>query len=166
MCADVWDGFTGDDVSGGGSGGDADDKIDNQDAAGDDERVTQLRLAWAWTCDDCGQDNFSQMPTEMARSLRDRGIDVDDKVSDDEGVITAPEVVKCKHCNAEFATIPPDGMQDASGGACDDDDCDDEWNDDEEWSDGDDDEWCDDDDDEWDDDCWDDDVDCDRDDDE
>ena len=140
-------------MSGGGSNGDADDKVENQDAAGDDERVTQLRLAWAWTCEDCGRDNFLQMPMEMAQTLRDRGIEVDGRVSDDEGVITAPEVVRCNHCGAEFATLPPDGMHDATGRDDDDDDIDDDDDDDDGWGDDDEDYWDDDDDDdEWDDD--------------
>lgn len=169
MCSDVWDGFTGDDGGGDGSGGrngDADDKIKDQDAVGDEERVTQLRLAWAWTCEDCGRDNFLQMPMEMAQSLRDRGIEVDGMVSDDEGVITAPEVVKCNHCGAEFATLSPDGMKDAIGDGWDDDEEEDGWDDEDDdgWGD-DDDEW-DDDEDYWDDDNdWDDEEDDDWDDD-
>lgn len=115
-------------------------------------KSTRLREAWAWTCDECGRDNYLESPTAAAAELRSRRYPVDDELADDFSAKMLPDVVRCPHCSEEYAAVAPYGSQSAlsdeemSDTDEDWDDEDDDWDDDddEDWDDEDDDDWCDD----------------------
>lgn len=90
------------------------------------ERFTELRPAWAWTCDACGRDNYGESLLQKVGDLRSRGRVVSRKANDDDDVMTLPDVVTCSHCGEEYADTPPDGFD----GVSEDDDCDDVLDDD------------------------------------
>lgn len=67
----------------------------------------ELRSAYTWTCEECGQDNFCQgvifeFDEETERELREEhGVDPDDTGE----FITIPDMVVCDHCGEEFDTL-------------------------------------------------------------
>lgn len=73
----------------------------------DNTRRVELHLAFVWDCDDCGRENFTRSITkeiseEEKQEMCER-YGIDDLPP---GVLmSAPEVVVCKHCGSEFETI-------------------------------------------------------------
>ena len=115
-------------------------------------KSTRLREAWAWTCDECCRDNYCESPTATVAELRSRQYPVDDELADDISAKLLPDVVRCSHCNEEFAAVAPYGSQSAFSDE-EMSDTDEDWDDDDEdddWDDDDDDDWDDEDDDDWD----------------
>ena len=64
------------------------------------ERV-ELRPAWAWTCHECGKDNFCRaiVPCSLEGLLPD-GLDVEEFEGGE--WVTKPNSVECEHCGVEF----------------------------------------------------------------
>ena len=79
-------------------------------------KTVELFQAFAWTCDDCGRDNFTRGIT-----LAPASIDLDQVEAHDEETaeairewiasgnsgdfVQAPGRVRCEHCGAEFEAI-------------------------------------------------------------
>ena len=62
------------------------------------ERIAELHEAFAWTCDECGADNF-------VRPIVCENPDMEPPDDDDEGqYMMIPEEVTCKVCGIEFKT--------------------------------------------------------------
>lgn len=65
-------------------------------------QTVELRLAYAWDCDECGEENFERAvvyevsPAEKAE-LAERGLP-----SDTGNWLTPPEHVTCRGCGAAF----------------------------------------------------------------
>lgn len=68
--------------------------------------ITELRLAFAWTCDACGRDNFERgvhrelPPAELLARCAHAPVDV---VTGHE--LTPPGRVACPHCGAVFKAV-------------------------------------------------------------
>ena len=60
-------------------------------------RVVELRLAYAWTCDECGRENFVGTVVET----------VDDPDLGEGTAMLTPDTVTCPHCGTEFETETP-----------------------------------------------------------
>jgi hypothetical protein len=73
--------------------------------------TVELHMAFLWTCDDCGRDNFVRGVT-----VAPEAIDPDELPGDvaewldaggDGGWMSAPDRVTCEHCRATFDTEQP-----------------------------------------------------------
>jgi len=53
----------------------------------------ELHVAWQWTCDNCGRDNFVRAITYE----RDR-----DDPPEYEGMVTFPDELQCPYCNSRY----------------------------------------------------------------
>lgn len=67
-------------------------------------QIVEMRLAYAWTCESCGRENFEHAvvhefsPEETAELKRDAGVD-DAQTGN---WMSHPDHVTCKACSAEF----------------------------------------------------------------
>lgn len=77
-------------------------------------REVELHLAFMWTCDDCGRDNFCRSvsiplsdmsPGDIEQACEFIGCEPGDLP--DGNLQTRPTRVKCPHCAAEFDTTEP-----------------------------------------------------------
>ncbi len=69
------------------------------------DRTVELRMAWAWTCEDCGRDQFAAADPVAAATMTDEEIEeCEAEGVDPHAVFDAPERVRCGHCGAEFGT--------------------------------------------------------------
>ena len=75
--------------------------------------VTDVRMAFAWTCDNCGRDNFTEgiaASREIAMTLLKlkygMGPDEDlpEQLVNNSRAMRPPDEVKCKFCEAEYET--------------------------------------------------------------
>jgi hypothetical protein len=72
-------------------------------------KTVELRLAFTWTCDECGIDNFTRGVTVPPASIHEDEIDesiqewIESGLSGD--FLTIPDTVKCQDCKAEFKAI-------------------------------------------------------------
>ena len=69
-------------------------------------KTAELRPAYAWTCDQCGRDNFcngivAELSEEESAELRDEhGIDM----TETGDWMRMPETVECRYCGDVFST--------------------------------------------------------------
>ena len=84
------------------------------------ERMSvELHLAFLWTCDECGRDNFARAVTVAPESVDLENLPVGSheegerireflEAGNEGGFLQAPTRVRCAHCHAEFKAIPAD----------------------------------------------------------
>jgi hypothetical protein len=68
------------------------------------ERQVEIRLAYAWDCEDCGRENFEravvyELSPDERRELLEQG-----DSPETGNWLVPPERVKCHHCGSEFET--------------------------------------------------------------
>lgn len=80
--------------------------------------TVELHPAWVWDCDTCGRENVARgitlmLTAEEAREMAERCGDEIVGEQPPPGVrcpiTSAPNEVRCRHCNAEFDVELPDG---------------------------------------------------------
>ena len=82
-----------------------------------DEQIVEVRLAFAFNCAQCGQENFVNSvmhefgPDEQAEMAEDLG-----EKPQTGNWITHPEHVKCCRCGAEFRAVNPGELVDGKKG--------------------------------------------------
>lgn len=68
----------------------------------------ELRAAWEWTCEECGEDNFCRSVTVLV--AEDELVDYPPEIHDDlrQGAFySMPASVKCQFCGAEYDINDP-----------------------------------------------------------
>jgi hypothetical protein len=75
------------------------------------QMTVELHLAYLWTCDNCGRDNFDRAVSVPASAvtLEGQSEEVREWIeSGESGDFQAkPDRVKCLHCSAEYDTEVP-----------------------------------------------------------
>ncbi len=68
-------------------------------------KTTELRVAFTWTCEDCGRDHFVRAvpaPADLIQAAREDGhLDI---TTTDPGWQVAPDEVTCPFCNIKYQT--------------------------------------------------------------
>lgn len=64
----------------------------------------ELRMAWEWTCDDCGRDQFVRAPMVSVEQMKDGAIVAAVEAEEMDGVSwhLRPQHVICRFCDAGF----------------------------------------------------------------
>lgn len=66
--------------------------------------VIEIRLAWEWTCEECGRDQFERAPIIAIEQMKPGMVlsAVDEEASQNDSWHVRPNYVICNHCESEF----------------------------------------------------------------
>ena len=73
-------------------------------------REVELHQAFLWVCEDCGRDNFVRSVVVEPETIPAHVLAAaEESFGDCDGIlVTAPTVVTCEHCGAEFSAMDDD----------------------------------------------------------